>query len=165
MYGGASRNFNHRPARLICVKPPARALDYRRNDGEQKIMLTEQEKAQLARTLEARRHELAREIGEKMADSRARGGSANVDQIIEGGDAALADSLAGLDLAEAQRDLAELRDIEAARARMADGSYGICVDCGEPIAPARLQAYPTAKRCTDCQTVHERRSASARPRL
>ncbi|MCZ7564604.1 MAG: TraR/DksA C4-type zinc finger protein [Burkholderiales bacterium] len=128
-------------------------------------MLTEPQKAGLARALENRRTQLAREIDEKMADSRARGGSANIDQIIEGGDAALADALAGLDLAEVQRDLAELRDIEAARARLADGSYGTCTDCGEPIALARLEAYPTAKRCTDCQTAYERQRASARPRL
>lgn len=120
-------------------------------------MLTEQQKSKFGARLDARRAELAREIGEKLAASRAQGGSENIDQIIEGGDSALVDTLAGLDLAEAQRDLEELRDVEAARARLAGGTYGVCIDCGEDIVAARLEAYPTAKRCTDCQADYERR--------
>jgi RNA polymerase-binding protein DksA len=119
-------------------------------------MLNQQQRTQLAERLATRRAELVREIAQKMADSRDRVGSANVEQIIEGGDSALAETMAGLDLAEAQRDLAELRDIEAATARLADGTYGTCIDCGEAIAPARLGAYPTAKRCTECQGAYER---------
>ncbi|CAG9166026.1 RNA polymerase-binding transcription factor DksA [Cupriavidus laharis] len=49
----------------------------------------------------------------------------------------------------------ELADIEAARARMKAGQYGICTDCGQAIPYSRLQAYPTAKRCTACQSRHE----------
>ncbi|MGX6566661.1 TraR/DksA C4-type zinc finger protein [Cupriavidus necator] len=49
-----------------------------------------------------------------------------------------------------------LADIDAARARMQHGQYGACIDCGEPIPFSRLQAYPTAKRCTACQSRRER---------
>ncbi len=49
-----------------------------------------------------------------------------------------------------------LADIDAARARMWHGHYGTCIDCGEPIPFSRLQAYPTAKRCTACQSRRER---------
>lgn len=31
-----------------------------------------------------------------------------------------------------------------------------CVDCGEPIAPKRLQANPSAIRCIACETQYER---------
>ena len=54
-----------------------------------------------------------------------------------------------------EHETAELGDIEAALERMDAGSYGQCTDCGVAIAPARLKAYPTAKRCIDCQTVAE----------
>jgi DnaK suppressor protein len=54
-----------------------------------------------------------------------------------------------------EHETAELGDIEAALERMDVGSYGQCTACGVAIAPARLQAYPTAKRCIDCQTVAE----------
>ncbi|WP_147316324.1 TraR/DksA C4-type zinc finger protein [Cupriavidus sp. P-10] len=45
----------------------------------------------------------------------------------------------------------QLADIAAARARMQHGQYGTCIDCQQPIPFSRLQAYPTAKRCTACQ--------------
>jgi len=120
-------------------------------------MLSEQDKARLDKELARRRTALAEDIGRKLAASRDKIGSASIDQIIEGGDHAVADAMAGLDVAEAQRDIQELRDVDAARGRLADGTYGTCVDCGEAIADARLAAYPTAKRCTECQTAYEKR--------
>jgi len=120
-------------------------------------MLKDQEKQRLAEQLTRRRAALAEEIGRKLAASRDKIGSASIDQIIEGGDYASADAMAGLDLAEAQRDIQELRDVDAARGRLAAGNYGICIDCGEEIADARLRAYPTATRCTECQTGYEKR--------
>ena len=56
-----------------------------------------------------------------------------------------------------EHETTELGDIEATLARMDGGTYGQCTDCGMTIAPARLNAYPTAKRCIDCQTVAEQR--------
>ena len=50
----------------------------------------------------------------------------------------------------------ELQQIAAVRERLASGVFGMCVDCGEPIGAARLQAQPTAVRCTDCQWRHEK---------
>lgn len=46
--------------------------------------------------------------------------------------------------------LAELADVQAALARVADGTYGVCIDCGRKIPVARMQARPTATRCVDC---------------
>jgi RNA polymerase-binding transcription factor DksA len=45
---------------------------------------------------------------------------------------------------------AELRAVDAALARIADGSYGDCALCGQPIAPARLRALPATAVCTAC---------------
>lgn len=44
----------------------------------------------------------------------------------------------------------ELAELAAARARIADGTYGRCESCGGPIAPARLAARPTARTCIAC---------------
>jgi len=41
----------------------------------------------------------------------------------------------------------QLREAEAALARMDDGTYGRCEVCGEPIAPARLEAMPATRFC------------------
>jgi len=49
-----------------------------------------------------------------------------------------------------RRRSAELRQIEDALQRMADGRYGYCVTCGENIAPDRLEGDPTAVLCADC---------------
>ncbi len=56
-----------------------------------------------------------------------------------------------------EHETAALGDIEAALERIEAGTYGQCSDCGASIPPARLSAYPTAKRCIDCQTLAEQR--------
>ena len=53
------------------------------------------------------------------------------------------------------RDVRALRDVEAARARLAAGSAGICLDCGSEIGFERLLVQPTATRCTPCQEFYE----------
>ena len=62
-------------------------------------------------------------------------------------DWAAADAMAAQDIALVSRDLAELANVEQALARLDEGSYGECIDCGNPIPYARLAAYPAAKRC------------------
>ena len=54
---------------------------------------------------------------------------------------------------------ADLVRCEAALRRMDEGTYGECVDCGEPIALSRLRVQPQAERCHDCQEFHERLAA------
>ncbi len=44
-----------------------------------------------------------------------------------------------------------------ALARMADGTYGICESCGNPVGKARLQAFPRATLCVQCKQREERR--------
>jgi DnaK suppressor protein len=63
---------------------------------------------------------------------------------------------AGIEHTELQRDLQELRAIDTARERIADGRYGECVDCGQPIALERLKAQPAAQRCIVCQEAYEK---------
>jgi RNA polymerase-binding transcription factor DksA len=52
-------------------------------------------------------------------------------------------------LAQAENQLAA---IDAALDRVALGTYGRCVSCGQPIAPARLEARPEAAQCIACAT-------------
>jgi RNA polymerase-binding transcription factor DksA len=46
---------------------------------------------------------------------------------------------------------------EEARRALADGRYGICVDCGKEIPAARLEAMPESIRCVDDQRLYEAR--------
>ncbi len=48
-------------------------------------------------------------------------------------------------------------EIDAALARIDDGTYGRCLTCGEPIAPERLQAVPYATLCVEHKRLEERR--------
>jgi DnaK suppressor protein len=126
------------------------------------------DKATLARfgtALERRRTELEQDIRAKLAAARDVAGSEAIDQVIEGGDYANADLIAALDIAEVQRDVIELRELNAARARIDAGTYGACVDCGDDIPLGRLDAYPAAIRCTACQTRAETRTGTSHARL
>ncbi len=84
----------------------------------------------------------------------------------DSGDYSMADEVADLNITMADRQIHELRDIDAAFARVKSEGFGLCVDCGANIEPARLLAYPTAVRCLVCQERHERLFAQeARPTL
>ncbi len=48
-----------------------------------------------------------------------------------------------------------LREVTAALEDINAGRYGICRECEEPIAKARLKVMPFATRCVRCQQQHE----------
>ena len=50
-----------------------------------------------------------------------------------------------------------LAQSEHALARIADGSYGVCEICGNPIGKNRLMAFPRATLCLTCKQREERR--------
>jgi DnaK suppressor protein len=52
-------------------------------------------------------------------------------------------------------DLAILASVLGGLQRVADGSYGCCVACGQTIAPARLEVLPEASRCIECARASE----------
>lgn len=69
-------------------------------------------------------------------------------------------------LAEIDRDAGELQRIDGALRRIADGSFGQCVNCGQDIPKPRLLAEPTAARCVQCQELYEKTHAgTATPSL
>lgn len=45
-----------------------------------------------------------------------------------------------------------LVEVEHALQKMDEGTYGLCDECGKPIAPARLEALPWANLCIDCKS-------------
>jgi len=50
-----------------------------------------------------------------------------------------------------QTDAKILQAIEEALVRIEKGTYGVCRDCGEPIAEARLNAIPWTRVCIVCK--------------
>ena len=110
--------------------------------------------------------------GELIAQIRARRGGkvgraeAAIDpHDVQSGDWYQFDGERDLELALDERETAALRDIDAALRRIAEGTFGLCVDCGAEIPAARLHAAPTTLRCLACQQRHERLHPVAAPSL
>jgi DnaK suppressor protein len=113
-----------------------------------------------------RRKQLVTELLEDVARARDETFAAVAGSVTDPGDEALADLLSDLDNAEVARDMRTVRDLDAALARIADGGYGTCADCGGEVGLERLRAYPTALRCIKCQEVYEKTHAHpGEPRL
>ena len=108
-----------------------------------------------------RRHALLEDVRESLENTENQ----QYVEIIgrapsDAGDASVSDELADLNLTMLDRHVAELREVEAAEARMRDASYGQCVDCGGEIGFERLLAQPTAIRCVRCQDQYEKTHAT-----
>lgn len=56
-----------------------------------------------------------------------------------------------------------LQMIGEALARIEDKSYGICVNCENPIQPKRLDAVPWARHCIECQALAEKGMLESKP--
>jgi RNA polymerase-binding transcription factor DksA len=115
-------------------------------------MLPHDQLKALERRLGSREAELRQEI--RAVRHRSEGHVPG--EVSDAKDDAAIDAQAVVADAEVERDLAELREIRLARQRMADGSYGTCVDCGAEIDPRRMLAQPQTSRCVECQALSER---------
>ena len=120
------------------------------------MALNRRQMVQLSRAMTERRDALAEEIRGDVARARDEPYATVAGSAPDLGDRAAADLIADMDNAEVTRDLGELRALEAALERVADGSYGVCSDCGGDIPIERLEAQPAAARCAPCQQRHEK---------
>ncbi len=76
-------------------------------------------------------------------------------EVVDFKDMAVEETQAVVEQAVAGKAADELEQVVAARRRLADGSYGECLDCGEEIDVRRLTAMPGTPYCTGCQAIHE----------
>ena len=111
---------------------------------------------ELKTTLQLRTRQLREEIRQTLLKSDHEQYAMIGDQVRDLEDDSFADLMVDVNLAEIDRDLQELRLIDAAFLRMGDGTYGLCDACDNPIEIERLRATPFASRCFDCQSAFER---------
>lgn len=116
--------------------------------------------AQIEAELRHRRKVLSAEIDERIQQTSARGMREISGTVGDAADESVAQMMTDLDLSEATRDVNELREVDAALKRIEGATYGECMDCGASIEYGRLEAYPTAARCLECQSQHEKVYAS-----
>ena len=93
--------------------------------------------------LEARATELTRSLAERHQITIERAADAIDATLLAAGRESSARMLA--------HEFELLRQIEAARDRLRDGSFGMCVGCEEGIASKRLEVIPWAAYCVSCQ--------------
>lgn len=117
--------------------------------------MTEKQLRHLAKDMCSRRNALGPELRRATARARDESFVALSEHSNDAGDLSLAVLIAEVGNAEVDRRLAELQELEDALQRMSERRYGVCVECGDDIAYARLRAQPAAKRCLDCQRVYE----------
>ena len=120
------------------------------------MALTPQQTQELQATVEQRRAALVAELREDVERVRRDRFEDLAGPARDVGDESVATLIADLDHADVGRDLDELRALEAARTRMADGNYGVCANCGGEIGFERLRVNPAAVRCIECQAQHEK---------
>lgn len=124
-------------------------------------MLDEQLTLDFKRRLRDRASQLRGEIKATLARSCDESHAQIADRVRDAEDDSFATLIVDTNLAEVERDVGELRLIDAALKRVYAGTYGICVDCDEPIPLPRLEAAPTAERCIKDQELYEKTHASA----
>ena len=120
------------------------------------MALTPRQLEELKGLIARRREALVAELRRDASKAREESFGALAGTAPDLGDQSVAALIADLDQSELSRDLEELRSLEAARARLAGGSYGVCADCREDIGFERLRAAPGTLRCVACQTRHEK---------
>ena len=124
------------------------------------MALTPGQTEELSGMIEARRRALQEELHDGVDRARADSFEELAGTAPDAGDESVATLIGDIDHADVSRDVAELRALDAARGRLEDGSYGVCVDCGSEIEYERLKAAPAAFRCISCQRLHEKTFAS-----
>ena len=115
---------------------------------ESKAMIDEDE---VRKSLLAKREQLAQRVGRTQATERQ--------EVAEGQN----DNAQLWEVSDVRDDLdtqaaTELDHVNQALARLDAGEYGLCTDCEEPIAEARLKALPYATLCIQCAEEAERSS-------
>jgi DnaK suppressor protein len=111
---------------------------------------------ELKRMLDERRNELQAAVKGKMRDVRAEavwGGKQN--EVLDAVESSEADIQEDIEFALIQMKSETLNKVTDALARLKQGEYGYCFECGEEIAEKRLRALPFAVRCKDCEQARE----------
>jgi len=99
---------------------------------------------------------LRQQLGEEVAAQTNERYRNLAGEVTDAGDEAVGAEIAGIDNAIIGHHVDDVREIEGALARMAEGTYGRCHDCRADINYARLRAYSTCTRCERCQALHEK---------
>ena len=117
--------------------------------------LSDSQMALLEGQLREQQEGLRAEVQEERAKSDNERDRRSAREVQDRGDEANTDQWREANAAMIDHHVDEISGIQAALSRVQSGTYGLCVDCGEAIGFQRLQAYPSANRCVQCQSKAE----------
>ena len=106
--------------------------------------------------------EYVRKLLTSMLDEAKQKGDSTIEELngsnelfADPADRATAESDRSFTLRIRDRERRLIRKIQAALQRIDEGTYGICEECGEEIAVARLKARPVTRLCINCKAKQE----------
>ena len=108
---------------------------------------TEDPRQRYEHRLRERQKELERDLANTVAQALA----SNVGDAQDVADQAVAGYQKEMLFSQGSVRNAQLRLVRQALNRLAEGSYGDCVRCYQPIGPKRIEALPWTPYCIDCQ--------------
>ena len=114
--------------------------------------LSKSQLALLENKLREQQASLSAEVQGERAESDNERDRRSAREVQDRGDEANTDQWREANAAMIDHHVDEISGIQAALSRVDSGTYGLCVDCGEAIGFQRLQAYPSANRCLQCQS-------------
>jgi DnaK suppressor protein len=117
----------------------------------------------LKQMLEDRKRQMLSQVHEKIRDVRSENVTGKVNNVLDPGESSEAGIQEDIEFALIQMKAETLNKINEALARLEEGAYGNCFECGEEISQARLRALPFAVRCLECEEARE--NAQKRERM
>lgn len=102
-----------------------------------------------------KKHEILTDAGKTMSEMTDQ-----TTNVPDPNDRATLESGRSFELRIRDRERKLVTKIDEAIARIEDGAYGVCEDCGEEIGLKRLEARPVTTLCIDCKTLQETREKS-----
>jgi DnaK suppressor protein len=109
----------------------------------------------LQQMLLGKRQEILREIEESLGQSLTEDQQRRLESARDVGDQALMDLERELGISLMEMRNRRRQSIDEALVRLAEGTYGVCAECGVEISEKRLAAVPFAKLCVECQSRQE----------
>ena len=120
-----------------------------------KVKMARERYDELRQILDERRREILNEVQVKMRDVRAEGALGEAQGVLDAAETSEADIQDDIEFALIQMKSETLHKIEEALARLDEGTFGYCFECGDEISERRLRALPFAVRCKDCEEARE----------
>lgn len=119
--------------------------------AHEKRSLTKTELSEVRKRLIQRKRDLLQDIAQILEKEAKEEYQELIDTIREEGDVAAAELQEITILAFAEMKAKEVEQIDEAIEKIEQGEYGVCIECGDWITPARLEVMPYALRCKECQ--------------